>query len=145
MLQYLRGTSDHCIIFNGSEGRVFRYVDANYAGDFDKRRSTIGYVFTLARGAISWISKLQETFALSTTKAEYITASDASKEVIWLNDLLYEIGRTQEKVNVLCDSHSAIHLATNLAYHSKTKHIDVRYHFLRHVVDGGKKSFQEGP
>ena len=76
--------------------------------------------------------------ALSTTEAEYIAASDASKEAIWLKGLLDEIGRTQEKVNVLCDSQSAIHLATNHAYHSRTKHIYVRYHFLRHVIDGGK-------
>ena len=136
--QYLRGTNEHCIIFNGSEGSTCRYVDADYAGDLDKRRSTTGYVFTLAGGAISWMSKLQETVVLSTTEAEYIVASDASKEAIWLKGLLDEIGRTQEKVNVLCDSQSAIHLATNPAHHSRTKHIDVRYHFLRHVIDGGK-------
>ena len=89
------------------------------------------------------MSKLQETVALSTTEVEYITASDASKEAIWLKGLLDEIGRTQEKVNVLCDSQSAIHLATNPAYHSRTKHIDVRYHFLRHVIDGGKVALKK--
>eukprot|EP00253_Pinus_taeda_P025015 PITA_25015 len=94
-------------------------------------------------GAISWMSKLQETVALSTTEAEYIATSDASKEVIWLKDLLDKIVRTQEKVNVLCDSQSAIHLATNPAYHSRTKHIDVRYHFLRHVINGGKVALQK--
>eukprot|EP00253_Pinus_taeda_P020909 PITA_20909 len=112
-------------------------------GDLDKRRSIIGYVFTLAGGVISWMSKLQETIALSTTKAEYIAASDASKEAISLKGLLDEIGRKQEKVNVLCDSQSAIHLATNPAYHSRTKHIDVWYHFLRHVIDGGKVALQK--
>eukprot|EP00253_Pinus_taeda_P020951 PITA_20951 len=94
-------------------------------------------------GAISWMSKLQETVVLSTTEAEYIVASDASKEAIWLKGLLDEIGRTQEKVILLCDSQSAIHLATNPAYHSRTKHIDVRYHFLRHVIDGGKVALQK--
>ena len=138
VLRYLRGTSDHCISFDGHEGTVCGYVDVDYAGDLDKRRSTTGYVFTLAGGVISWMSKLQETVALSTTEAEYIAASDACKEAIWLKGLLDEIGRTQEKVNVFCDSQSAIHLATNPAYHSKTKHIDVRYHFVRHVIEGGK-------
>ena len=95
-------------------------------------------IFTLVGGAISWMSKLQETVVLSTTEAEYIAASDASKEAIQLKGLLDEIGRTREKVDVLCESQSAIHLATNLAYHNRTKHIDVRYHFLRHVIDGGK-------
>ena len=95
-------------------------------------------MFTLAGGAVSWISELQETVALSTTKAEYIAASDACKEANWLKGILDEIGRTQEKVNVFCDSQSAIHLATDPAYHSKTKHINVRYHFVRHVIEGGK-------
>eukprot|EP00253_Pinus_taeda_P008986 PITA_08986 len=112
-------------------------------GHLDKRRSTTGYVFTLVGGAISWMSKLQETIALSTTEAEYIDALDAIKEAIWLKGLLDEIGRTQEKVNVLCDSQSAIHLATNPAYHSKTKHIDVRYHFMRHVIDGRKVALEK--
>ena len=75
---------------------------------------------------------------MSTNKAEYIVASDACKEEISLKGLLDEIGRMQEKVNVFCDSQSAIHLATNPAYHSKTKHIDVRYHFVRHVIEGRK-------
>eukprot|EP00253_Pinus_taeda_P029101 PITA_29101 len=138
VLRYLRGTSDHCIIFNGSEGIVCKYVYVDYAGDLEKSRSTTGYVFTLTGGAISSMSKLQETVALSTTEVEYIATSYASKEAIWLKGLLDGIGRTQEKVNVLRDSQSAIHLATNPSYHSKTKDIDVRYHFLRHVIDGGK-------
>ena len=89
------------------------------------------------------MSKLQETIALSTTEAEYIAASDDSKEAISLKGLLDEIGRTRERVNVLCDSQSAIHLATNLSYHNKTNHIDVRYHFLRHVIDGGKVALKK--
>eukprot|EP00253_Pinus_taeda_P034842 PITA_34842 len=121
---------------------VFSRFMAN-PGDLDKRRSTTGYVFTLAGRAISWMSKLQETVALSTIEAEYIATSDASKEAIWLKGLLDEIGRIPEKVDVLCDSQSAIHLATNLAYHNRTKHIDVRYHFLRHVIDGRKVALQK--
>ena len=97
VLRYLRGTSDHCINFDGHEGSVYRYVDANYVGDLDKRRSTIGYVFTLACGLISWMSKLQKTEALSTTKAEYIATSDSYKEAIWLKHLLVEIGRRGRK------------------------------------------------
>eukprot|EP00253_Pinus_taeda_P019549 PITA_19549 len=143
VLRHLRGISDHCIIFNGSEGSVYGYVDVDYAGDLDKRRSTTGYVFTLAGGTTSWMSKLQERVAFSTTEAEYIAALDASEEAIWLKGLLDEIGSTQEKVNVLCDSQSAIHLATNPTYHSKTKHINVRYHFLRHVIDGGKVALKK--
>ena len=82
MLRYLRGTSDHCINFDGHEGSVCEYVDVNYAGDLDKKRTTIGYVFSLTGGAIRWMSKPQEIVSLSTTEVEYIVASDACKEAI---------------------------------------------------------------
>ena len=76
------------------------------------------------------MSKLPETIALSTTEVEYIVASHACKDAIWLRGMLREIGRLQNGMPVLCVSQSAIHLATNLVYHSKTKHIDVKYHFV---------------
>eukprot|EP00253_Pinus_taeda_P032276 PITA_32276 len=110
-------------------GVVSRYM-AN-PGDLDKRRSTSGYVFTLAGGAISWMSKLQNIVALSTTEAEYIAASHACKEAIWLKGLFGEFGRLQDNIKLFCDSQSAIHLAKNLAYHSKSKHIPIKYHFVR--------------
>ena len=103
----------------------------------DKRRSISGYVFTRAGGAISWMSKLQEIVALSTTEVEYIAASHACKGAIWLKGLLGEIGRLQNSVLVFCDSQSAIHLATNPVYHSKTKHIDLKYHFVREAISEG--------
>ena len=65
-----------------------RFVDSDFVGDLDKRRSTLGYVFTLVGGAISWMSKLQETISLSTTEADYIAASHACKEAIWIKGLL---------------------------------------------------------
>eukprot|EP00253_Pinus_taeda_P034717 PITA_34717 len=104
------------------------------AGDLDKRRSTSGYVFTLVGGAISWMSKLQKIVALSTTEAEYIAASHACKEAVWLKGLLGEFGRLQDNIRLLCDSQSAIHLAKNPAYHSKSKHIPIKYHFVRQVI-----------
>eukprot|EP00253_Pinus_taeda_P027022 PITA_27022 len=103
-------------------------------GDLDKRRSTLGYVFTLAGGAISWMSKLQNIVALSTTKAEYITASHSCKEEIWLKGLFGEFGRLQGNIKLFCDSQSAINLAKNPAYHSKSKHIPIKYHFVRQVI-----------
>eukprot|EP00253_Pinus_taeda_P028064 PITA_28064 len=103
-------------------------------GDLDKRRSTSRYVFTLAGGAISWMSKLQNIVALSTTEAEYIAASHACKEAVWLKGLLGEFGRLQDNIRLLCDSQSAIHLTKNLAYHSKSKHIPIKYHFVRQVI-----------
>jgi hypothetical protein len=69
VLRYLRGTSDYCITYNNGSELVCGYVDSDFAGDMDKRRSTSGYVFTLAGGAISWMSKLQNIAALSTIEA----------------------------------------------------------------------------
>lgn len=82
VLRYQRGTSDHCIILSGSEGSICEYVDDDSVGALDTRRSTTGYVFTIAGGEISWMSMLQETVALSTTEEEYIATSDANKEAI---------------------------------------------------------------
>eukprot|EP00253_Pinus_taeda_P030085 PITA_30085 len=134
VLRYLRGTSNYCISYNKSSEFVCGYVDSDFAGDLDKRRSTSGYVFTLAGGAISWMSKLQNIVALSTTEAEYIAASHACKEAVWLKGLLGEFGRLQDNIRLLCDSQSAIHLAKNPAYHSKSKHIPIKYHFVRQVI-----------
>jgi hypothetical protein len=94
-------------------------------------------VFTLSGCAISWKATLQSTVALSTTKAEYMAAAEAVKEAIWLRGLVSDLGLQQDDTVVFCDSQSAIHLTKNQMYHERTKHIDVRYHFLREVVTQG--------
>ena len=83
------------------------------------------------------MSKVQETVALSTIEDEYIVASHACKEAIWMRGLCREIGRLQNSVHVFCGNQSAIHLATNLVYHSKTKNIDVKYYFVRQAISEG--------
>eukprot|EP00253_Pinus_taeda_P030094 PITA_30094 len=85
-------------------------------------------------GVISWMSKLQNIVALSTNEAEYIAASHACKEAIWLKGLFGEFGRLQDNIKLFCDSQSVIHLAKNPAYRSKSKHIQIKYHFVRHVI-----------
>jgi hypothetical protein len=100
-------------------------------------------VFNLFGGAISWMSKRQAVVALSTTESEYMAATHASKEAIWLQRLCSGIGLVQEAVRIECDSQSAIFLAKNLAYHSKTKHIDVQYHFVRDMVEEKKVSLMK--
>jgi hypothetical protein len=100
------------------------------AGDKDSRRSTTWYVFTIGGIVVSWISKLQKVVAPSTTEAEYVAATEASKEMIWLQRFMEELGKKQENSRLYCDSQSAIHLAKNSAFHSKTKHIQLRYHFI---------------
>jgi hypothetical protein len=93
------------------------------AGDKDSRRSTTRYVFTIGGTTVSWISKLQNIVSLSTTKVEYVVAIEASKEMIWLQRFMEELGKKQENSSLYCDSESAIHLANKSAFHSKTNHI----------------------
>jgi len=140
ILRYLRGTTDVDLVYDKGSGfnsNVIGYVDSDYAGDLDKRRSLTGFVFTLSGCAISWNATLQSTVALSTTEVEYMAAAEAVKEAIWLRGLVSDLGLQQDETVVFCDSQSAIHLTKNQMYHERTKHIDVRYHFLREVVTQG--------
>ncbi|KAE8686612.1 Methyl esterase 17 [Hibiscus syriacus] len=111
--------------------------------DLDKSKSTTGYVFKVAGGAVSWVSKLQSVVATSTIEAEYVAATQASKEAIWLKMLFEELGHNQEYVSLFCDSQSILHLARNLAFHSRTKHIRVQYHFIREKVEEGTVDMQK--
>ena len=86
---------------------------------------------------MSWGSQLQKIVALSTTEAEYIVVTEASKEMVWLQSFLEELGKKQEDNVLYCDSQSAIHLAKNPSFHSRTKHIQLRYHFIRSLLEDG--------
>ena len=118
-------------------------MDSDFTGDLDKRKSTSGYVFTLAGGAISWVSKLQMVVALSTTEAKYMASTQACKEAILIQRILEEIGHKQEKIFLFCDSQSALHITRNPTFHSRTKHIGVQYHFVRELVDKGTVDMQK--
>ena len=141
ILRYIKGTVNLGLKFERNRKNVERflvgYTDSDFAGDLDNRRSTTGYVFTMASGPVSWRSTLQSTVALSTTEAEYMAIAEAMKEAIWSHGLVVDLGVNQEKVEVHSDSQSAIHLAKNQVHHARTKHIDVRYHFVRDVVNEG--------
>ncbi|GJR43670.1 retrovirus-related pol polyprotein from transposon TNT 1-94 [Tanacetum coccineum] len=112
-------------------------------GDLDGSKSTTGYVFTLSGETVSWVSKLQSVVAMSTTEAEYVAVAQASKEAVWLKMLLEELGHKQEKITLFCDNQSALYLARNPAFHSKTKHIRVQYHFVREKVEEGTVDMQK--
>ncbi|KAH9714714.1 Integrase catalytic domain-containing protein [Citrus sinensis] len=138
ILRYLYGTVDVGLLFKKDCGQqCVGYCDSDFAGDLDKRRSTTGYVFTLGGGPVSWRSILQSTIALSTTEAEYMAATEAVKEAIWLKGLLGDLGVIQENITVFCDNQSAIFLAKNQTYHARTKHIDVKYHYVREIIESG--------
>ncbi|GJZ17424.1 retrovirus-related pol polyprotein from transposon TNT 1-94 [Tanacetum coccineum] len=143
ILRYIKGTSDVALCFGESDLIVKGYVDSDYAGDLDGSKSTTGYVFTLCGGTVSWVSKLQSVVAMSTTEAEYVAVAQASKEAVWLKMSLEEIGHEQEKITLFYDNQSALYLARNPAFHSKTKHIRVQYHFVREKVEEGTVDMQK--
>ena len=105
-------------------------------------RSTAGYVFLLSGGAISWSSKRQPTVALSSTEAEYMAATHASKEALWLKRFVTELGWVQQTIEVFCDNQSALKTMKNPTYHARTKHISVQYHFVRELIEAGELDFK---
>ena len=113
------------------------YSDADWAGQIDDRRSTSGYVFFVAGGPVSWQAKTQKSVALSTAEAEYMALSDASKEAVHLKALLVSIGiEDRTAVVIYEDNQAAQKIAENPVLHDRTKHIDIRYHFVRELVQG---------
>lgn len=116
---------------------VIGYVDSDYGGDLDGQKSTSGYVFCLGGSSISWRTTLQEVTALSTTEAEYIALTEGFKEVQWLRGFVGELQSAKCVPVVYGDSQSAIHLAKN-SFHRRTKHIDVKYNYIRDTDASGK-------
>ena len=140
ILRYLRGTANVCLCFGSGKSMLEGFVDADMAGDIDTRKSTSGYLMIFSGGAISWQSKLQKCVALSTTGAEYIAVTEGCKEFLWLKKFLKELGLEQEKYVLYCDNQSAIHMSKNPSFHSRSKHIDIRHHWIRDVLE--EKSLQ---
>lgn len=139
VLRYLKGTLDFGIFYKkGGNNELIAYTDSDYAGDLEDRKSTSGYVFLLSSGAVSWLSKKQPIVSLSTTEAEFIAAASCACQTVWLKRVLDNLGLKQGKTTIIqCDSSSAIKLSKNPVMHGRSKHIDVRFHFLRELTKAG--------
>ena len=108
------------------------YSNADWAGDRDKRRSTSGHVFILSDGAVTWCSKRQASVALSTVESKYMALSLATQEAVWLRRLVEEMGNPDPEATVIYeDNQGAIATAHNPVFHRRTKHIQIRYHYVR--------------
>lgn len=145
ILRYVQGTLDFGIQYKRDREAVELegFVDSDYAGDGDDRRSTSGYVFMLGGGAVSWSSKKQPIVTLSTTEAEYVAAANGACQAVWMRNILEEIGFAQEDFTTLwCDNSSAIKLSRNPVLHGRSKRIHVRFHFLRELVNEGVISLE---
>jgi hypothetical protein len=134
-LQYGISTSHMVIRYERNKGLgVEGFTDSDFAGE-GEARSRGAYVFMLCGGAVSWRSKKQETVARSSTEAEYMALSDGAQEAMWLRRLLVSIGWEMNTIPLHVDNESAIALARNPVQHSRTKHIDVHWHFIRQAID----------
>jgi hypothetical protein len=121
-----------------SEKQVLGYVDADWAGCIDSRRSTTGFCFFLGQSLISWRAKKQQTISRSSSEAEYRALSSATCELQWIMYLLKDLNVTCAKLPALyCDSQSAIHIASNPVFHERTKHLEIDCHFVREKVQKG--------
>lgn len=137
ILRYLKGTFDYGIMYKkGSSDDLIAYTDSDYVGDLDDRKSTSGYVFLLSSGAV--LSKKQPIVTLSTTDTEFVAAAGCASQAVWMRRVLKQLGHNQKKGTiVMCDNSSTIKLSKNHVMHGRSKHIDVRFHFLRELVKGG--------
>mgnify|MGYP002869993966 CR=1 FL=1 len=135
IMRYLRGTSNFRLSFGSGKPMLIGYTDADMAADVDSRKSTSGYLITLSCGAVSWQSRLQKCIALSTIEAEFIATTEACKELLWMKKFLMELGFKQQRYVLFCDNQSTIHLTKNSTFHSRSKHIDMRYHWIREALN----------
>lgn len=137
IMRYLRGTVNYKLSFDTKNPeQLIGYTDADWASDIDKRRSCTGYVFKLSGGSISWKSTRQSTVALSSTEAEYMALSATIQEGIWLLQLCDELGqKLSMPINLKCDNQSAIKLAESDGYRQRSKHIDIRFHYIREKIE----------
>ena len=132
VLRYLSKTLDLKLHYRKSGKSVEGYADADWASNNTDRKSYTGYSFFLAGSAFSWQSKKQDVFALSSTEAEYIALCTAAKEAVYLRRLLKEVGYSSEDPILLKGD---IQISKNPVFHKRAKHIEIKYHYIRDVVE----------
>ena len=139
ILRYLQGTVDYGLLYTkGKDIKLSGFTDADSAGSSVDRKSTSGYYFNIRSGMTSWCSSKQKFVALSSSEAKHMAASTASCEAIWLRKLLVNLfRRNMEATRIMCDNQSCIKLSENPVFHDRSKHIDIRCHFVRDCVQRG--------
>ena len=117
---------------------LYAYSDSDFAGDADTRRSRTGAVVFMNSGPVIWVSKRQNGVTLSSTEAEFVAANSATTSVVWTRNLLEEVGvPVKYKVDLYMDNQSAIRLIKNPEFHQRTKHIDIKFKYVREKYEEG--------
>ncbi|KAJ8747665.1 hypothetical protein K2173_012529 [Erythroxylum novogranatense] len=139
VLRYIRGTTDFGVFYSkGGGDELIAYTDSDYAGDLNDRKSTSGYVFLFGSGAVAWSSKKQPVVSLSTIEAEFSAAASCACQAVWLKRVLQSHGPSQlDASTIYCDNSYSIKLSKNPVLHGRSKHINVRFHFLRELANNG--------
>ena len=136
IFRYLQGTIHMGLWYPKDSGfKLTAFADADYAGCHDTRRSTSGSAQFLGNRLVSWSSKKQKSTTISTTEAEYIALSGCCAQVLWMRSQLRDYGFVFNKIPMYCDNQSAIALCCNSVQHSRSKHIDIRHHFIKEHVE----------
>lgn len=131
ILRYLKGTIDYGLRYKKIGLPLFGFADADWGANLVDRRSYSGYAFILAGAAISWEARKQRTVALSSNEAEYMALSEATKEALHLQGIMSNTKMSNGCTTIHNDNQGAQELVRNTGYHPRTKHIDVRHHFIR--------------
>ncbi|GKC42143.1 hypothetical protein Tco_1059865 [Tanacetum coccineum] len=133
IMRYLQGTLDYGMKYKrGEDSELIGFTDSDYSRGLDDGKSTFGYAFMIGSGAISWSSKKQPIVTLSTTEAELVAATACGCQAIWLRYILEEFNFSQREPTIIfCDNNSLIKLSRDPVLHGRSKHISVRFHFLR--------------
>ncbi|GJY93163.1 hypothetical protein Tco_0508945 [Tanacetum coccineum] len=135
IFRYIKGTTHLGLWYpKGTGVETIVYADSDHAGDYVDRKSTSGVCTFMGCCLTSWFSKKQTALAISTTKAEYVSASKACQQALWMKQALADYDIKLNDIPVLCDNKGAIDLSKNPVLHSRTKHIEIRHHFLRDNV-----------
>ncbi|XP_062182205.1 secreted RxLR effector protein 161-like [Phragmites australis] len=142
ILRYIAGTSSFSFHYKKRTGkakaRLIGYSDSDHVGDVDTRKGTSGILFFLGKSLVSWQSLKQRIVALSSCEAEYIAATTATSQGVWLARLLGELkGREADTTELGMDNKSALALSKNPVFHERSKHIQTRYHYIRECVENG--------
>ena len=138
ILRYLKGTTSYGICFDGSLPlEITGYCDSDWGSNKEDRKSVIGFTYLICGGAISWKSKVHSSVALSTCEAEYVAISEAVKELLWIKQLFTELGIIMSTPNLFTDNRAAQFMAMNDYITARTKHIDIKHHFIRDCIKEG--------
>ncbi|GJW44743.1 retrovirus-related pol polyprotein from transposon TNT 1-94 [Tanacetum coccineum] len=144
IFRYIKGTTHLGLWYpKGSGIETIVYADSDHAGDYVDRKSTSGVCTFMGCCLTSWFSKKQTALAISTTEAEYVSAGKACQQALWMKQALIDYGVRLDDIPIMCDNKGAIELSKNPVQHSRTKHIEIRHHFLRDNVQKGNISIEK--